>query len=923
MAKPSFARSPEKRADNEDESESELEEQQERPGDGNVAHLGSDLPDTPDSSEDAQGFDEAAADANMGNATSKEEINAGLRATAEELHRRNGTTSTTSRVSTGKLKRPSASAFNPAYRKRTLVPATSRKLGPTNKARKSTYDIDESPEKLPPGTAAFTKAPADFSPLRKKPQQRSSPVRAEQRQQDIGAQRRSKRAQEARELNVREPTTTPRERATRLIAKQRELEAKSGTQDVLYQDHFPDPVVQRYHGADAAGGAAESADEDVDNDGIGAKPADADATEQDIAETVATAQTGEVRGRGRPRKIHEPVQASSEKRKRGRPKKSVAAGEEPTKPTSNDDGHGEHALQTQGEEDSIEPAAEPQLRQTRARTAASQSPQKAKPAEESLAIQLARERQARRQTDRNPDDDREFDGRSRHDATPEEGDNDNGKQDVRKRRKKGPQDKVAPPDRPAGEQPEEMYTQEDEEVSEDEVQETGSRKRKTHSTKSSSKANTGAKRRKFRPDENQDTEQAESSSSAVDRRRMYGQWPSLKKAFRKVEEVGCNIEYDVRQPQNEILLEDRDIKALVKLCKKATLCFTKLGDHSDDAETAEDPRDILEDISNRIDGLRGLNNEFPTDFTDNTKSTCIYFHLIPKLVKLVEHAIACYEVTDKDEVTRGQITITHLTTVTIMIEMILDLAYTSQTKYARPPTTEHVVQPVRSTVPLLREVKKAFNKRIANHERALLSTQQQEAEARDAALRLEQEERRSRQQAHINSLQNKWQKLHEERVWAEGGIMKLSKRQHLALPDHYFVETDQNGLPFERTELFHPRVGPPPGLVDRAAALQWSMVELGTLCDGLKRYAGANVFERTFRKYCGQRGELNRFSVAEIVVTAAGLREQLMELQGRDGGEVEEWVLGIPVWTKGHVGMGKENDDGDGNGDGVDLTAEG
>ena len=159
----------------------------------------------------------------------------------------------------------------------------------------------------------------------------------------------------------------------------------------------------------------------------------------------------------------------------------------------------------------------------------------------------------------------------------------------------------------------------------------------------------------------------------------------------------------------------------------------------------------------------------------------------------------------------------------------------------------------------------------------------------------------------IRKLEEKWKRLHEERQWIEGGLIPTAKAKHLAFPDHY-IEIDEDGLPFEREQLFVRRVGPPPGLVDEALARQWSMVELSSLCDGLKQYSGPFVFEKVFRRYCGKGRELNKYNVTEIVTVAAALREQLTLDQESKYGEVEEWIAAIPVWTRAHA-LGKENED--------------
>jgi hypothetical protein len=82
------------------------------------------------------------------------------------------------------------------------------------------------------------------------------------------------------------------------------------------------------------------------------------------------------------------------------------------------------------------------------------------------------------------------------------------------------------------------------------------------------------------------------------------------------------------------------------------------------------------------------------------------------------------------------------------------------------------------------------------------------------------------------------------------------------------------------------------------------------------------VYERIFWKYCRPKGELNKYSVTEIVVQAAALKEWLTEDQTKKYGNVEEWITAIPVWSKAYHGAGlQENEGGSGDGDGDYLMS--
>lgn len=465
--------------------------------------------------------------------------------------------------------------------------------------------------------------------------------------------------------------------------------------------------------------------------------------------------------------------------------------------------------------------------------------------------------------------------------------------------------------------PSEMYSR-DEKSSEDEHElesqdepRTQRNKRKRRAPGSTAEANTGRKRARFgQPEPAHDEDDLSIADAEKFERRLFGQYIPLREVYGSVKLVGCNVRHGEVLAQNEIELEDDDVRATVKLCKKAIKLFDKIKDRDEQDGSVQDPVSLLDKLGERIDGLRGLNEDFPTDFHDKTKSTNIYFHVIPKLVELVRHAIEYYEITDKDEAPEGQIEIDHLRLITGLIELILDLEKTAAKRYERPDPDDHVVQPVHNGIAIpLHSIRSAFAIQIQKSDNRIVQRKRNEDDERARALENEQKKRRARDLAQIREDREKWEKLHEVRKLVEGGFVRPDKVKHLQIPspESYF-EVDSNGAHFERTEVFHPRIGPPPGMVDEIVKFPWSMVELSALHDGLKKYAGDNVFVKIFRAYCGRGGELNKYNVTEIVVTAAGLRDSIInQLKDQPGG-VEEWVTRIPVWTKGHQALGKENE---------------
>ena len=661
--------------------------------------------------------------------------------------------------------------------------------------------------------------------------------------------------------------------------------AEVNTQDAAYKDLFPDHVVRRNQEQDADGGA-------VDDEGDNAKVPDV----QDGDDNITT---------GAEAKVQRP--------KRGRPKRTVhtasKAGNEGPTPQRRKSGR----LNNPGV-GSSEAAAAPDRQQKQTSNPASEAPKNSKQARKeqgTLNLQVVTENLRKRRSGEFPGEE-EPNQPEHKQATP------SGVNGTTQDPKDGPYVPAEDEHDSDGA----ISDENEDEDGEDEAENKNPSQGKTLKRRAQNRlstAKTGRKRQRVDGGEDDAVGEVMSSDRAARQRRLYGQWLAFQKVVKNLDLVGCSRRDDVIQPQINLELRDKDVKAVVDLCENAKERFSKLKDHSGGVEAEHGPAGVLNEIAERVDGLRGFKGEFPTNFENKKTSQSIYFHLIPELVKLVEHLVLCYEEMDNDDAPRDQITFGHLRIVNELIELIIELEATAESRYVRPNTNLTIVKPIHQGVALpLHAIHRAFEKCIYDHDTRITEERRREDAAKDRAIRLEQEERRSRQQTRIHRLKTKWEKLHEERMWAEGGFIRPRKREHLQLPapENYF-EVDQDGLHFERTEVFHPRVGPPPGLVDEATAKQWSLVELSTLCDGLKQYAGKMVFERIFRKFCGQGRELNRYNVTDIVTTAAGLREMLTKQQKDSYGDVEDWISSIPVWTKAHQALGKENEDSV-----VDLTAE-
>lgn len=424
----------------------------------------------------------------------------------------------------------------------------------------------------------------------------------------------------------------------------------------------------------------------------------------------------------------------------------------------------------------------------------------------------------------------------------------------------------------------------------------------------------------------------QNEAQSVDRLRWFGQYGTLKKVFNAVNKIGQTGRgrgaMFVADPEKELPLRPHDakVKPVLPLCKKATGTYTRLRCRSSEATVEDDIAQIWGTIATKVDELAGKGVK--VDETNVTRCYDIYVHLVPRLLEVLETALACYETMDKEreDVQGGQITITHLEIVNGIIKTIVDLIKGAQ-NYKRPKTTSRIFLPIRENIkPPLERVHSAFSTCILEHHLGVRDMRRRQSDARHATLKLEQEQRLSRQEERITRCRDKWHRLHAERRIAEGGIPTTKKLIHLELPRY---DIDHNGNKFERAQIFHPRTGPPPGLVDLASKEVWKQLELSALADGLREYAGPLVLERVIRKYCGRSGELNRFNVTQIATVAAMMREVLVQQATDASEEVPTWVKGIPVWTKMMHPLGKENEEeevelgAEEGGDDVEVVEEG
>ena len=831
--------------------------------------------------------------ANVGNANSTEkmsrkELSAAIHAEAEKVRKKHGGTQQPSRTSTGKLRPVSAGTRNNNPHYRNPIPSAAsaqRQLPPVQMIRKSVYDVDADP----PVRLGATKSKGLDSGI--------SPRKADKRK----ARRGDKNAVETADMSLQNVFPEGSTRSSKLMKSTVEADGEGAAEQAQMDDYLAHVYGQE---EEADAGADEDEEDGEDGDDIRVADREVDAMEEDGAEPRSTT-TGEPTQRpkrGRPRKTTTDVREESPKqaKKDGRPSKSDKSAPEPEEPTEPTNDQSRPKRSTRSVNAQERSATGHSSAAARVQTRSTQS----RPEQSAKGSALAGLRKRKSQADRenqpendNPEADRDAEG----DQDGEEADG-----------------LFVPPSaqRPqAGQQPDYVRLSEmDFSGSEDEeelrpVQPAQSSGSKRKASSQAASPNTSKKRARIDGTTQEDeTEQADEGERASTRR-LFGQWPAFKDLLRKSDEIGRTVRDNVPAGvRNYVELRDADVDAIVQLCKQATRQYNALRTQSGPVESDQDPVDLLGEIGERVDGLCFNNRDYPTNRNDKTKATDIYYHAVRELIDLIRTSILCYEALDADGEGGAQMTTGHLKIIIQLMKLLLDLMNSAR-KYARPPTHLHVVQPVREMIPLLQNIYDALNARMQHYELSQRTQRRQEQERRDRAAQAEEDARRRQQEALAKRFREKWQKLHTERMLIEGGLMRASKRAHLAIPDEYHTEYDHNGIPFEREELFHPRLGPPPDLVEAAMKQPWSLVELSALADGLKVYTGEHVFERTFRRYCGPGRELNKYNVTEVVAMAVQVKERLIEDQRRKYGDVEKWVLDIPVWTRGPHREGQENVD--------------
>ncbi|EMC99573.1 hypothetical protein BAUCODRAFT_341952 [Baudoinia panamericana UAMH 10762] len=427
-----------------------------------------------------------------------------------------------------------------------------------------------------------------------------------------------------------------------------------------------------------------------------------------------------------------------------------------------------------------------------------------------------------------------------------------------------------------------------------EKQQEASRKRKAGLGGAQPSANFSRKRQRVH-DRFDAGEVEEDQTQTQHANRLFGQWRTLQKVYRAVDNIGIHYTDGEPTSRRKFKVEDNEVKEVLTACEAVL----------ETVASGEEPARDLTELAQLVDALYRPSDESEPDFASRLRAKDIYAHVFGKMVEVLKQLILRYRDMDEDSLSIG-----HLTIVARFVKVIIELG-TGAKLYTHRPEGLAIIAPCERgiVIPLRDEVYPAFARVLRDHHRAENHRLHQQRHAEERALDIQREVQEQRQRDYIRRVQARWSRLHTERRWAEcKGPIPPEKFERLRTP-RLQPEEDSNGESFERLQVFMPRVGPPPALVEQAKALVWSEQELGALSEGLRRFRNDEKsckFTKIIRAHCGREGVLNRYTVTEIVTMAAQLRDYLVEERMRLQGEVDEWILQIPVWTKGHP-LGKEN----------------
>lgn len=361
-------------------------------------------------------------------------------------------------------------------------------------------------------------------------------------------------------------------------------------------------------------------------------------------------------------------------------------------------------------------------------------------------------------------------------------------------------------------------------------------------------ANTSRKRKHFESAVQPDEIEASDSDEVAENnpQRLYGYWPRLQRVFKAVNTIGKSYHQNGHVTKHRLKLKDKQVKQLVAWCVEIEEAYSEL----QDAEAAQ--REELETgiqaqlnrLDEMVDNLHEDNEEWELDLENETMIQDVFAFAFPALVALLKRMALCYAASDAAE-KEGAISDAHQQRLLGFMAMIIDLRSGLAKYIAKPPSTYNVVKPIHNDVVApLKDIHKDLSTRLMRRQRAHESAEVAARRAEQMRLRQEREEEERRRWEQVRRVKEKWNRLHLERRWAETGgraiPIRKEKFAHLAFPSS-LTEEDFDGIPFERMQLFTPRTGPTPSMMNRVRQVEWSDRALAAVWFGLENYSGTQI----------------------------------------------------------------------------------
>ena len=364
---------------------------------------------------------------------------------------------------------------------------------------------------------------------------------------------------------------------------------------------------------------------------------------------------------------------------------------------------------------------------------------------------------------------------------------------------------------------------------------------------------------------------------ASDRHRLYGHWHKIRDIMREVS----------KHRGSTVRIKDDEFIEILQACKEAkTTVSAATADISPDALSQTVAQ--CEDAIAQAKGICG-DGEALTD-SKETRKRCfhIFKHLLPILAKLLRAAIKAFERVDRVGSDTDQIPLEHLSKILELLFAVVrcgECAYRSYPAPSRP-----IKKDVHGGITIhLHELHSSLSTIYSTEVRRRDEQKRNEELAREIAARDEERERQLNQRKLELRNQEKWKRMNKARFDVSKNSGNIRKQNHLRSCGMQVVKTDRDGQPYLPINL-------------REKRGEWSMLEIEALEASLRRHVDtpapldSMVFERLIAEQCPFRRPLTDKNVLEIVIKSNELKNFYIQWSRDHGSPIAEWVKKIPRW---------------------------